>query len=211
MTELLDIFDLDSNFLYTQERQEFYSEIIAEFQDNGEVTRKVQSVKIFLMNSQGRVYLQKRSKLKTDNAGKYDKTVGGHVSSGDSFTLTVVRECAEELGFPAAVLSKEDFDKAIHVTHLDVVGIFQKLEYLSDFMSERILSDSSKIIIPQMVSMYFGYYDGSIKFTDGEASGVETFSLEELKEEMLNDPEKFTNDIKVMVERYGEFLVPIGK
>jgi isopentenyldiphosphate isomerase len=49
------------------------------------------------MNSAGRIYLQKRSKHKAENAGMYDKTVGGHVVAGDSFNMTMVKECAEEL------------------------------------------------------------------------------------------------------------------
>jgi isopentenyldiphosphate isomerase len=49
------------------------------------------------MNSAGRIYLQKRSRIKEENTGMYDKTVGGHIVAGDSANMTVVKECAEEM------------------------------------------------------------------------------------------------------------------
>ncbi|MDR2540853.1 MAG: NUDIX domain-containing protein [Candidatus Peribacteria bacterium] len=80
-----------------QERKEFYKEIRKEYDEKGEITRKVKTIRLFLMTSAGRLYVQKRSKYKDGNAGMYDKTVGGHVVAGDSFNMTVVKECAEEL------------------------------------------------------------------------------------------------------------------
>ncbi len=209
MSEKLEVYDLDSNLIKVEDRKKFYSEIEAEFKEGGKITKKVKSVRIILMNSAGRIYLQKRSKIKGKNAGLYDKTVGGHVSAGDSFNMTVIRECAEELGFPAAVLSSEEFDNAIKVIDLNIVGVFKKIEYLSNFMSTRILKNKSEMIQPWMSSMYFGYYDGAIKFVDGESSGIEVFSLDELKDELKEHPDKFTEDIRFMVKKYGKFLVPI--
>ena len=161
------------------------------------------------MNSFGRIYLQKRSKIKSENAGKYDKTVGGHVSAGDSFNMTVIRECAEELGFPATVLEPEEFEKASKVTNLDIIGIFKKIEYLPNFTSKRSLNNGTKIIQPYMTSIYFGYYDGAVRFVDGESSGIEVFSLDEIKEELKNNPDKFTEDVQFMIKKYEKYLIPI--
>ena len=209
MSEKLEIYDLDSNLLKVEDRQIFYDEIKNEFKETGEITKKVKSIRLILMNSSGRIYLQKRSKIKTENAGKYDKTVGGHVSAGDSFNMTVIRECAEELGFPATVLDEEEFNRAIKVTNLEIIGIFKKIEFLPNFVSKRIINNGSKIQQPYMSSMYFGYYDGPIKFVDGESSGIEVFALDEIEEEIKENPDKFTEDIKLMIEKYKEFLVPI--
>ncbi len=209
MSEKLEIYDLNSDLITIEDRKKFYSEIKKEFKETGKLSKKVKRINLILMNSSGRIYLQKRSKVKTENSGKYDKTVGGHVSAGDSFNMTVIRECAEELGFPATVLDPEEFESAIKVTNLDIIGIFKKIEYLSDSISTRISKDNSKFIQPYMTSIYFGYYDGAIKFVDGESSGIEVFSLEELKEEIKNNPDKFTEDLKFIIEKYKKFLVPI--
>jgi len=209
MGEKLEIYDLNSDLITIEDREKFYSEIKKEFKESGKISKKVKAIRLILMNSSGRIYLQKRSKLKTENAGKYDKTVGGHVSAGDSFNMTVIRECAEELGFPATVLESEEFEKASKVTDLNIIGLFKKIEYLPNFLSTRINKDNSKFIQPYMTSIYFGYYNGPIKFVDGESSGIEVFSLDELKEEIKKNPDKFTEDIKFMVEKYEKFLVPI--
>ena len=137
MPEELEVFDLQGKSLGIQSRDAFYSEIKDEFSKSGKISKKVKSVRLLLMNSEGRIYLQKRSNLKSENPGLYDKTVGGHVSKGESWNITVVRECAEELGFPASVLSDEEFGAAANI-NLEIVGIFKKVDELTNFESTRI-------------------------------------------------------------------------
>lgn len=60
-----------------------------------------------------------------------------------------------------------------------------------------------------MCSMYLGYYNGPIKFVDGESSGIEVCSLEEIKEEIAKNPEKFTEDVLFMIKKYENLLVSI--
>ena len=211
MSEQLEIYDLNSKLLGVQERAEFYTEIKAEFAKTGKISRKVKSIRLLLMNSNGRIYLQKRSRTKSENAGMYDKSVGGHVSVEESFELTVVRECAEELGFPATILKNEEFRKAIKGIDLSIIGVFREVDLLQNFQSVRVLENGSKIVQPFISSMYIGYYDGPIKFIDGECSGIEVFSLEELKTELKKNPAKFTEDLKFMIEKYESFLVPANK
>lgn len=209
--EKLEIYDMNSNLIGIEDRKVFYDDIKSEFKQNGCISRKVKTIRLLLMNSTGRIYLQKRSKIKTENPGLYDKTVGGHVSAGDSFDMTVMRECAEELGFPAAVLAPEEFEKATKVTDLNIIGIFQKVEYVPDFMSVRVTQAGAKFIQPNMSANYIGYYDGPIKFVDGESSGIEVFSLDELQEDIQKHPEKFTEDIKFMVARYEKYFTPLKR
>jgi len=210
MSEKLETYDLNSELIGIEDRKKFYTEIKNEFKKTGKITKKVKSIRLILINSSGRIYLQKRSKIKTENSGKYDKTVGGHVSAGDSFDMTVIRECAEELGFPAAVLAPEEFEKAARVTDLNIIGVFKKIEYIPNFMSKRTLNNKDEINQPYMTSMYFGYYNGPIKFVDGESSGIEVFSLDELKKDIKGNPDKFTEDLKYMIKEYEELLVPIN-
>src|SRR6185295_4914552 len=44
----------------------------------------------------GEVLLQRRPEDK-ENGGRWDKSVGGHVSAGETFDATAVREAGEEL------------------------------------------------------------------------------------------------------------------
>lgn len=209
MSEKFEVYNLDSELIGIWDRGEFYNEIKSEFEKTGKITKKVKSIRLIFMNSKGRIYLQKRSKIKMDNPGLYDKTVGGHVAAGDSYNTTVIKECAEELGFPAAILTDNEFEKSIRNVHLDIIGIFKEIENISDFESKRFMENGKKYTQPYMTSMYIGYYDGPIKFIDGESSGIEIFSLDELKREIKTNPEKFTEDIKFMVDKYEKFLIPI--
>lgn len=207
--ELLEIYDLNDKLIGTQKRSEFYKEIKEEYTRRGKITRKAKTIRLFLINSQGRIYLQKRTRQKPENPGLYDKTIGGHVSAGDSFDMTVIRECAEELGIPAAIVPYEDFEKAIRSTDLSIIGIFRKIDFNNNFESIRIAQDGTKFIQPLINSMYLGYYDGSIKFKDGESTGIEVFSIKELKEEIKTHPEKFTEDVKFLLNKYAKLLKPI--
>jgi len=207
--EILEIYNLKGKFIKNQERKAFYDEIKKEFSKTGKITKQIKRFTCLLMNSKGRIYLQKRSKFKKENSGLHDKTVGGHVSKGDTFDMTMIRECAEELGFPASILSKEEFDKSISKTHLNIVALFKKIDYITNFKSTRVTKNNRKFIQPYINTPYIGYYDGAIKFVDGESSGIEVFSLKELEDDIKKYPEKFTEDIKWMIKKYRKYLKPI--
>jgi isopentenyldiphosphate isomerase len=55
----------------------------------------------------GTLLLQKRSALKDTQPGKWDTSVGGHVSFGQSYEEAALREAEEELGI---ALKPEDLD-----------------------------------------------------------------------------------------------------
>jgi len=56
------------------------------------------AVHIFLFNPEGQIYLQKRSRLKDENPGKWDSSASGHVSPGEPYPVAARRELKEELG-----------------------------------------------------------------------------------------------------------------
>jgi 8-oxo-dGTP pyrophosphatase MutT (NUDIX family) len=78
----------------------------------------VGAVNLLAVNAAGGVLLQKRRSDK-ENGGLWDKSVGGHVSAGEAFDQTAVRECGEELfGDPASGLVRlvpegEPFRRAV--------------------------------------------------------------------------------------------------
>jgi len=50
------------------------------------------------MNSEGQLFLQKRSMEKDVQPGKWDMSVGGHVDAGEEPADAAARELSEELG-----------------------------------------------------------------------------------------------------------------
>lgn len=55
-------------------------------------------IHLYLFNSGGKLFLQKRSMMKDIQPGKWDTSVGGHVAPGESAEDAVKRETEEELG-----------------------------------------------------------------------------------------------------------------
>ena len=56
-------------------------------------------VHLHVIDRNGRIYLQKRSRHKDIQPGKWDTAVGGHVDYGESIMEALFRESYEELGF----------------------------------------------------------------------------------------------------------------
>jgi isopentenyldiphosphate isomerase len=55
-------------------------------------------IHLHVINAKGNLYLQKRSMSKDIQPGKWDTSVGGHVSPGEAVEDAVKREAFEELG-----------------------------------------------------------------------------------------------------------------
>lgn len=86
-------------------------ELIDVLDENGDftgeiVTRKVihekglrhRCVIVAIIDKEGRILMQQRSLKKITNAGKWDISTAGHVSSGGTSIQTAIREVKEELG-----------------------------------------------------------------------------------------------------------------
>lgn len=185
-----------------QDKSEFYDEIRKEYKKTKKVTRQVRTVRVFLMNSQGGIFLAKRSRLKKENALLYDKTIGAHIRGTESEEYTVLREAAEELGFPAAALNESEFITSLSEADLRIIGVFKKIETINKFMAKYQYKDGTFAIFPQITTIFIGVFDGPVKFQDGETSGIEIYYPDEILAEIKAHPEKYTEDIKILVPQY---------
>ncbi len=61
------------------------------------------AVHLFVFNSLGELFLQKRSPWKDHFPGRWDSSASGHVDSGDDYPAAAERELREELGITASV------------------------------------------------------------------------------------------------------------
>jgi isopentenyldiphosphate isomerase len=86
--EILEIVDNTGNTLGAAPRSEIHG--------NPALIHKVVHVLVF--NSSGELLLQKRSLSKDVAPGRWDTSVGGHLSAGESTVAGAIREMQEELG-----------------------------------------------------------------------------------------------------------------
>jgi len=61
------------------------------------------AVHIFVFNSVGEIYVQRRSASKDRHALKLDSSAAGHVDPGETYEQTAARELQEELGITAEI------------------------------------------------------------------------------------------------------------
>src|SRR6185503_4926157 len=83
--ELLNVYDTDGRVVGAQPRRAAKASGLA-----------VGAVNVLVLSDRGHLLMQRRPADK-ENGGRWDKSVGGHVSAGEEFDATAVREAGEEL------------------------------------------------------------------------------------------------------------------
>ena len=91
MDEIFEIVDEDNNIIGTALRRECHG--------NPELCHR--TAHVIVLNNSGDILLQKRSKDKDIQPGKWDTAVGGHLMVGETFEQAAAREMNEELGIPS--------------------------------------------------------------------------------------------------------------
>ena len=81
------------------------------------------SIHILVFNTQGDVFLQKRSMAKDENPGLWDTSSAGHVDSGETYDECAHRELWEELGIKAILKPLEKIE-ACQKTYHEHVQIY---------------------------------------------------------------------------------------
>jgi isopentenyldiphosphate isomerase len=92
--ELIEIVDTEGRTIGLRNRSEVHKD--------PSLLHKV--VHILIFNDAGQLLLQKRSMKKDVAPGKWDTSVGGHVSPGEDWMVAALREMHEELGIASIAI-----------------------------------------------------------------------------------------------------------
>ncbi len=141
--ELLEIVDKDGKSLGVALRSAVHG--------NPSLLHKVVHVLVF--NSNGELLLQKRSMSKDVEPGKWDTSVGGHVSAAEDVSSAVYREMKEELG----------------VDTVEPTGFLYSYIYSNIYESELVFTHSC-------------IHNGPFPFNPEEIDAVKFWSIEEIKQ-----------------------------
>lgn len=113
-------------------------------------------VHMIVINKKREVYLQKRSAVKSVFPGKWDSSVGGHVSVNENIETTLIREAEEEIG----------------ITEFKPVPVCQYLL--------RTTTES------ELVFLFYTKYDGEIKFNTTEVEDGRFWKFHEIRSNLGN-------------------------
>jgi len=127
------------------------------------------SVHVIVFNSEGEIFLQKRTHKKLIAPSVWDLSAAEHLEQGEDYRKAVLRGLREELS-----INVND------VTELRSVHI-QKFEY-----------NDGKTIDNELVKFYKTVYDGEIKIDPNEVAEGRFFTVDEIKQMVKENPDQFS-------------------
>ena len=104
--------------------------------------RAVGAVNALVLNESGDVLLQQRPPGK-ENGGRWDKSVGGHVSAGEAFDQTLLREAGEELfddgesGRVRLAASEEEYSRLLATADLSREVVLRRVGFQKNLRDVR--------------------------------------------------------------------------
>ena len=111
--EMFDVVDEENRVIRQASRHEVHTQKL-----------KHRAVHIFVFNDKGDLFLQKRSRWKDANPGRWDSSAAGHVNAGSDYAETAARELREELGVEAP-LTPIGFHPASRETGWEFVQLYR--------------------------------------------------------------------------------------
>ncbi len=143
--------------------------------------------------------------LGRDNPGMWDKSVGGHVGSGENYSNAIARELNEELRhglaeLPVEIVDAAAFESVLSSKALGQTFVLKELGRELNYPSLRKLSNGVWITEPAHARTYLGRYDGEVSAQRDEVEELRWVSKEVL-EKMLRE-EEFTKDFLFLYAKY---------
>ena len=127
------------------------------------------AVHVWLYTSAGQLVLQKRAEGKDTFPGRWDVSVGGHVTSGDSVEFTARKEVEEELGLK------------IHNDALEKIGVFATTATGSSPIGGEFTCNEYK----DLFLLRFDGDVGELRFSPDEVADVALKHWTEVRQDLL--------------------------
>jgi isopentenyl-diphosphate delta-isomerase len=132
---------------------------------------KHRAFSIFIFNSKGKMLLQRRALSKYHSGGLWSNTCCSHPAPGEQTKFAALRRLNEEMGFTTSL--KEVFH----------------FSYMASFGNGLTENEFDHVFV--------GEYEGEIGASPDEVSDYLFKPMKEIKKELQNDPEKYTEWFKI--------------
>jgi len=165
MGEILDVVDENNEVIATASRTECHEQKL-----------RHKGVQVFILNSEGDLFVQKRSDSKDIFPGLYEGGITGHVLSGDKCIDAAIRELKEELG--------------IAVTAED----------LKEIVRFKVLFENEH----ELITAYLLDYDGPIKIDNNEVVSGEFVPVDDVRQRIKDDDKEFTPVFLIGFDKFME-------
>lgn len=141
----------------------------------------VGAVNVVVRDGAGRVLLQMRPQG-TENGGRWDKSVGGHVAAGEEFDVTAVRESGEELfddASAAAVVlarSRSHFEHLVATSDLAASVVLHRVGLQLNLRDARLAEDGGVRNVLYHVAVYEGRTAATVDRFRPQPSEIESLA-----------------------------------
>lgn len=175
--ELLNVYDHDGRVIGSRRRREAKASGLA-----------VGAINALLINARGEVLLQRRPTDK-ENGRLWDKSVGGHVSAGEDFDATLLREAGEELfddpGSDRVILAASEPEFQQHLSQADLTRsvVVRRVGFQRNLRDVRHGPEGSRRVVLYHVAVYAGRTDvptGGFRPQASEIEELRYFAADEV-------------------------------
>lgn len=135
---------------------------------------------VFLFNNKGEMLLQKRASGKYHSPNQWTNAVCSHPKIDETYLEGAQRRLNEELGITADLTEKFSF-----IYKADV---------------------GQNLWEHELDHVFTGNYEGNFALNEEEVSEVRYISMQQLDEEMNENPENFTEWFKIILKEYKDHL-----
>ena len=160
--ELFDVVDEDDRVIGVEKRSVVHRRQLLH-----------RAIHVFVFNSAGQLYLQKRSLTKDSSPGKWVSSCSGHVDSGEDYDTAALRELEEELG----LFGPSEFKRVFKEPASDRTG-------------------------QEFVWVYHCKSEGPFTLDPQESSDGCWIGIDELAKWMQSSPRAFADSFRYLWEKY---------
>jgi len=162
-----------------------------------------------IISRKGLLRLQQRPDDAADNPGLVDTSWGAHIEDQDTEITGAMFESARELGIATTVLPDRLFYTMVenHPKLTEEIALTREVGYRRRFVSDRVLHDGTVWQEPCELTLFVSYLDGKYLPEEEDGGALKFYSIGKLRQEIAAHPERFTGDLRYIVEKWGDELV----